>query len=173
MCRRLKPALEDKNKRLAARLKPCPDTRHTNQSFSAAGKAEFSDSQSSQQHKELLMINPKEMLELMVDRFAVTAQVQNVFGDAIESHGKTIIPVARVSYRLGAGGGGGADTDTEKVNSGGGGGGGIVQAVPVGVVEVTEAGARFVRFFDPQMAAGLVAGGVLAGLLLRRLFRRR
>lgn len=118
------------------------------------------------------MINPKEMLELMVDRFAVTAQVQNVFGEAIESHGKTIIPVARVSYRLGAGGGGGADTDEEKVN-GGGGGGGIVHAVPVGVVEVTEAGARFVRFFDPQMAAGLVAGGVLAGLLLRRIFRRR
>ena len=60
------------------------------------------------------MINPKEMLESMVDRFAVTAQVQNVFGDAIESHGKTIIPVARVSYRLGAGGGGGADTDRRR-----------------------------------------------------------
>ncbi len=118
------------------------------------------------------MINPKEMLETLVDRFAVTAQVQNLFGEPIESHGKTIIPVARVSYRLGAGGGGGADSDSEKVN-GGGGGGGVVQATPVGVVEITEAGARFVRFFDPQMAAGLVAGGVVLGLLLRRVFRRR
>jgi hypothetical protein len=49
----------------------------------------------------------------------------------------------------------------------------MVQATPVGVVEITEAGARFVRFFDPQMAAGLIAGGVVLGLLLRRVFRRR
>src|SRR5271157_113569 len=51
------------------------------------------------------MIDPKEMLATLVDRFAVTAKVQNVFGEPIEAHGKTIIPVARVSYRLGAGGG--------------------------------------------------------------------
>src|SRR5580700_5900375 len=118
------------------------------------------------------MIDPKEMLATIVDHFAVTAQVQNVFGDPIESHGKTIIPVASVCYRLGAGGGGGADTESEKVN-GGGGGGGIVRATPIGVVEITEAGARFVRFFDPQMATGLVAGGIIVGLLLRRLFKKR
>ena len=122
------------------------------------------------------MINPKEMMETLVDRFAVTAKVQNVFGEPIEAHGKTIIPVARVSYRLGAGGGGGGETKAESGaphrEGGGGGGGGIVQAVPVGVVEVTEAGARFVRFFDPQMATGLIASGIMFGLLLRRLFRR-
>jgi len=120
------------------------------------------------------MIDPKEMLATLVDRFAVTAKVQNVFGEPIEAHGKTIIPVARVSYRLGAGGGNGerALNSAESQSGGGGGGGGIVQAVPVGVVEVTEAGAHFVRFFDPQMAAGLVAGGIMVGLLLRRLFRR-
>jgi uncharacterized spore protein YtfJ len=118
-----------------------------------------------------LIINPKEMLESLVDRFAVTAQVQNVFGDPIESHGKTIIPVARVSYRLGAGGGGGAESESQTAN-GGGGGGGVVNATPIGVVEITEAGARFVRFFDPQMATGLIAGGIMIGLLLRRLFKR-
>jgi uncharacterized spore protein YtfJ len=120
------------------------------------------------------MINPKEMIETLVDRFAVTAKVQNVFGEPIEAHGKTIIPVARVSYRLGAGGGSGERApNSAEAQSEGGGGGGIVQAIPVGVVEVTEAGARFVRFFDPQMAAGLVAGGIMCGLLLRRLFRRK
>jgi len=123
------------------------------------------------------MVDPKEMLATLVDRFAVTAKVQNVFGDPIEVHGKTIIPVARVSYRLGAGGGGGGlsrpDSSAPQSEGGGGGGGGIVRAVPVGVVEVTEAGARFVRIFDPQMAAGLVAGGIMFGLLLRRLFRRK
>ncbi|MGA2373099.1 MAG: GerW family sporulation protein [Candidatus Korobacteraceae bacterium] len=123
------------------------------------------------------MIDPKEMLATLVDRLATTAKVENVFGQPIESHGKTIIPVARVSYRLGAGGGEGSETPTESSSSKktgvGGGGGGIVQATPVGVLEVTEAGARFVRFFDPQMATGLIAGGVMLGLLLRRLFRRK
>ncbi len=123
------------------------------------------------------MIDPKEMLATLVDHFAATAKVQNVFGAPIEAHGKTIIPVARVSYRLGAGGGEGGETPPDpsapKKGGGGGGGGGIVQAVPVGVLEVTEAGARFVRFFDPQMAAGLIASGVMVGLLLRRIFRRR
>ena len=120
------------------------------------------------------MIDPKEMLATLVDHFAATAKVQNVFGEPIETHGKTIIPVARVSYRLGAGGGETPqDPSAPKKGGGGGGGGGIVQAVPVGVLEVTEAGARFVRFFDPQMATGLIASGVMLGLLLRRIFRRR
>ena len=93
------------------------------------------------------MINPKEMLKTLVDHLAVTAQVQNVFGEPIEAHGKTVIPVARVSYCLGAGGGGGAEAESEKTN-GGGGGGGMVRARPVGALEITEAGARFVGVFD-------------------------
>ena len=122
------------------------------------------------------MINPKELLETLVDRLAVTAKVTNVFGEPIESHGKTIIPVARLSYRLGAGSGSGEirpEASGPQREGGGGGGGGIVQAIPVGVIEVSEAGARFVRIFDPQMAAGLVGGGIMLGLLLRRLFRRK
>jgi len=121
------------------------------------------------------MIDPKEMLSTLVDHFATTAKVQNVFGEPIEAQGKTIIPVARVSYRLGAGGGEGGETpsDPGAPKRGGGGGGGIVQAVPIGVLEVTEAGARFVRFFDPQMATGLITGGIMLGLLLRRIFRRK
>lgn len=123
------------------------------------------------------MIDPKEMLSTLIDHFATTAKVQNVFGEPIEAHGKTIIPVARLSYRLGAGGGEGGETPPDeskpKRGGGGGGGGGIVQATPVGVLEITEAGARFVRFFDPQMATGLIASGIMFGLLLRRLFRRK
>jgi uncharacterized spore protein YtfJ len=123
------------------------------------------------------MIDPKEMLTTLVEHFATTAKVQNVFGEPIESHGKTIIPVARVSYRLGAGGGGGGqirpDSSAPQREGGGGGGGGIVQATPAGVVEITEAGARFVRFFDPQMAMALIGGGIIMGLLLRRLFSRK
>jgi len=123
------------------------------------------------------MIDPREMLATLGDHFATVAKVQNVFGEPVEAHGKTIIPVARVSYRLGAGAGEGGETPSDpsaaKKGGGGGGGGGVVQAVPVGVLEVTEAGARFVRFFDPQMATGLIAGGAMLGLLLRRWLRRK
>ena len=116
------------------------------------------------------MINPKEMLETLVDHLAVTAQVQNVFGEPIESPRQNLIPVARVSYCLGAGGGGGAEAESEKKN-GGGGGGGMVRARPVGALEITEAGARFVGVFDRRRAAGFVAGGIVIGLLLRRALR--
>jgi len=118
------------------------------------------------------MINPKEMLTTLVDRFAVTGKVQNVFGEPIETHGKTLSPVARVNYGLGAGGGGKSVSESEDAMGGGGGGGGV-NVTPIGVLEVTDAATRFVRFIDPQMAAGLVAGGVMFGLLLGRLFGKR
>jgi uncharacterized spore protein YtfJ len=118
------------------------------------------------------MLDPKEILTTLADRFSITGKVQNVFGEPIEAHGRTIIPVARVNYGLGAGGGGENKSGTDDAIGGSGGGGGV-KVTPIGVLEVTEAGARFVRFFDPQMATGLIAGGIMIGLLLRRLFRRK
>ena len=49
----------------------------------------------------------------------------------------------------------------------------MVRARPVGVLEITEAGTRFVGVFDPQRAAGFVAGGIAIGLVLRRILRWR
>ncbi|MGB8889099.1 MAG: spore germination protein GerW family protein [Candidatus Korobacteraceae bacterium] len=120
------------------------------------------------------MINPKEMLETLVDHLAVTAQVQNVFGEPIEAHGRTVIPVARVSYSLGAGGGSGEmkpDESGPHREGGGGGGGGFVRARPVGVLEITESGTRFIGVFDRQRAAAFIAGGVLIGVFVRRALR--
>ena len=118
------------------------------------------------------MLDPKEILTALSDRFATTGKVQNVFGEAIEAHGKTIIPVASVKYGLGAGGGGENKKGSDDAIGGSGGGGGV-KVTPIGVIEVTETGTRFIRFFDPKMAARLIAGGVLLGLLLRRAIRRR
>ena len=52
------------------------------------------------------MLDAKEILTSLADRFATTGKVQNVFGEPIEAHGKIIIPVASVKYGLGAGRGG-------------------------------------------------------------------
>jgi uncharacterized spore protein YtfJ len=118
------------------------------------------------------MLDPKEILTSLADRFATTGKVQNVFGDPIEAHGKIIIPVASVKYGLGAGGGGENKTGSEDAVGGSGGGGGV-KVTPIGVIEVTDGGTRFIRFFDPKMAARLVVGGVVLGMLLRRALRWR
>ncbi|MFZ0792600.1 MAG: spore germination protein GerW family protein [Candidatus Korobacteraceae bacterium] len=118
------------------------------------------------------MLDPKEILTALADRFSITGKVQNVFGEPIEAHGKTIIPVARVQYGLGAGGGGENKSGADDAVGGSGGGGGV-KVTPIGVLEITEAGARFVRFFDPQMATGLIAGGIMIGLLVPAEVRRQ
>ena len=81
------------------------------------------------------------------------------YGDPVHVEGRTVIPVARVR----AAGGLGAK-----------GGGGRLDAVPVGFIEVSEAGARFEPIGGPGLLPrGLAAGGaaltaVAAAALLRR-----
>jgi len=118
------------------------------------------------------MLDPKEILTTLSDRLAATGKVQNVFGEPMEAHGRTIIPVARVQYGLGAGGGGENKTNPEDAVGGAGGGGGI-GVIPVGVIEVTDSGTRFIRFFDPKLALRLVSAGVMLALVLRRALRRK
>src|SRR5208283_1588667 len=113
------------------------------------------------------MLDPKEIITSLADRFTTAGKVQTVFGDPIEAHGRTIITVARVKYGLGAGGGGENKSQSEDAVGGAGSGGGI-SVNPLGVLEITDAGTRFIRFFDPKMAARLVVGGVVFGFMLRR-----
>lgn len=118
------------------------------------------------------MLDPKEILTSLADRFATTGKVQNVFGEPIEAHGKMIIPVANVKYGLGAGGGGENKTGSDDAVGGSGGGGGV-KVTPIGVIEVTDAGTRFIRFFDKAMAMRILAAGAVMGWLLRRALRWR
>lgn len=117
------------------------------------------------------MNHAQEILQSMTERFAATANVKQVFGEPVQAQGRTIVPVARVWYHVGAGWGG-RKSESGDAGQGGGGGGGAVFAAPAGVLEVTDEGARFVRFVDAKLAAALVAGGVLLGLLGRRLLVR-
>ena len=118
------------------------------------------------------MLDPREVISSLADRFSTAGKVQTVFGDPIEAHGRTVITVARVSYGIGAGGGGENKSQSDDAVGGAGGGGGI-NVSPVGVLEITDAGTRFIRFFDPTMAAGLVVGGIAIGFMLRRALRSR
>jgi len=118
------------------------------------------------------MLDPKEILTTLAERFSTTGKVQNVFGEPFESHGRTIIPVARVQYGLGAGGGGENKSQVEDAVGGSGGGGGV-KVTPIGVLEVSESGTNFIRFFDPKMVARLIGAGIFIGWLLRRAMRWR
>lgn len=80
------------------------------------------------------------------EKFSTARDVSLVYGDPIEMQGRTIIPVAKVSYRVGAGAGAGfehEDKDTDKpgfeeVEGGQGeGAGGTFQVKPVGIYDVT------------------------------------
>jgi uncharacterized spore protein YtfJ len=117
-----------------------------------------------------------EILESMAERFAVTANAKQVFGEAIEGNGRTIVPVARVEYRLGGGWGGGEQQDVLSApprRGGGGGGGGKVTAYPVGALEISSAGVRFIHFVDTLQIIKAVAAGLIAVLVVRRLLGRR
>jgi len=113
----------------------------------------------------------QEILQSLTERLAATANVKQVFGEPIEMQGKTIVPVARVMYRVGAGWSGRklASGDGGQADGGGGGGGEVV-ATPAGVLEVTPEGVRFERFLDVRQAGILVGAGFLFGLAVRRLF---
>ena len=116
------------------------------------------------------MLDPKEILTTLSDRFATTGKVQSVFSEPIEAHGRTIITVARVNYGLGAGGGGAKNPGSEDAAGGAGGGGGV-NVCPVGVLEITEGGTRWIPFFDPKVTARLIVAGIAIGFLLRRALR--
>jgi uncharacterized spore protein YtfJ len=123
---------------------------------------------------EALMNQAQEILQAMAERFAVTANVKQVFGEPIERGGRTIVPVARVQYRLGGGYGGGEQEGAEvdrPLAAGGGGGGGMVKASPAGVLEITDTGTRFIRFVAPGDIVKACVGGLIAILILRRLTR--
>jgi uncharacterized spore protein YtfJ len=84
----------------------------------------------------------KEMLE----RAAQSARVETVYGETRQVNGKTIIPVARVTY--GGGGGEGKGKRTEGEEGEGGGGALGVHVQPLGVFVVTDQQERWAPVID-------------------------
>jgi len=119
-------------------------------------------------------VNIKETRESLAERLQTTS-VRTVFGDPISIEGRTIIPVARVACGFGSGGGisGKRNGQPGGTDGEGAGGGGGVRAVPAGVVEITAAETRFLRFNDWRPLAGAAAFGFGLGIVLNRWARRR
>jgi len=113
-------------------------------------------------------MNAQEILQTLSDGFASSASVKNVYGDPVTAGARTVIPVAEVRYTFGAGGG----SHKDKTESGGG-GGGRVTAQPVGALEVTPEGSRFIPFQDPRKFAAAVALGFSVGVLVSALTSKK
>jgi uncharacterized spore protein YtfJ len=109
-----------------------------------------------------------------------------VYGEPVTANGITVIPVASVRFGFGGGGGGGsgsepAETPGEAVKAGtggGGGGGGGAKVEPMGFIEISDAGARWVPLEPPRAemalralttAVVLIPGGGRRGLIGRLL----
>ena len=95
------------------------------------------------------------------------------FGEPVRTDDRVVIPVARVRGAGGGGFGSGIEGD------GGGGGGGVIDAAPIGFIDIGPEGSRFQAIPDPlgtalalRVAAGafttLVAGAAGARALRRR-----
>jgi uncharacterized spore protein YtfJ len=98
------------------------------------------------------------------------ASVESVFGDPIETNGRTVVPVARVSYGFGGGFGYGrsADEDGESSEGEGGGTGAGLAAKPVAVVEISDDDTRVIEFGSNRRSAALAALCLGLGYLLGR-----
>jgi uncharacterized spore protein YtfJ len=108
----------------------------------------------------------QELLHALGESLGSSATVRNVFGDPVKVDHRTIIPVAKIGYGMG---GGGAERNSDM---GGGGGGGAMRAVPVGVVEVTPEGTRFIHFSGTKRYVGALGLGFFAGYVIARFTRR-
>jgi len=107
-----------------------------------------------------------ELLRDVEQTVSSSATVKNVFGEPLRHNGRTVVPVARVGYGFGGGGGSGKLPEGE-----GGGAGGGVAAMPVGVVEISDEGTRYISFVQGRKLLAAFALGALSGMFF--IWRRR
>lgn len=114
----------------------------------------------------------------IAELFERSLSIHHVYGEAVHHGDTAVIPVATVAYGFGAGGGsapGRAKTNgsgqTSPMNDApadaqGAGGGGGVRMTPVGVLEISADGTRFIQFHPWARLVGVGALGLVAGWLL-------
>ena len=101
-----------------------------------------------------------------------TFTVRTVYGDPLEARGVTVIPVAQTYFGFGAGGGSGRGPAKAAGGGGsGGGGGGVVR--PIGFIEITAKGARWVPITRGWLRLLIRILPPIIALLVGRALRRR
>lgn len=111
------------------------------------------------------------ILQSLKESILAQASVKAIYGEPISAEGKTIIPVAKVSYGFGAGAGSGGAGESSARGEGGGGGGGA-RTTPVGVIEITSQQTRFIPITDRKKLAGALGVGIVFGMWVARRRRR-
>jgi len=87
-----------------------------------------------------------ESLKIVAEALAGKATVESVFGQPIVVGKRTYVPVARIQYGMGGGAQDGA--------------GGGLEATPLGVLELSEEGARFLPLGETQTPVEEMAPGI-------------
>jgi uncharacterized spore protein YtfJ len=107
-------------------------------------------------------MNVQELLRGLAEHVGASASVKQVYGDPVVAGNLTVVPAAEFRYGFG----GGCGPKGEAQEGGAGGGGGHVSARPVGALEVTPEGARFVPFDDWRRTGAALALGFALGALV-------
>lgn len=111
------------------------------------------------------------LLQSLKEGILSQASVKVIYGDPVSAQGKTVIPVAKITYGYVAGAGTGGVGERSRGEGGGGGGG--VRAIPMGVIEVSNEHTRFVPITDRKKLIGAVLAGIGLGISLILSGRRR
>ncbi len=115
-------------------------------------------------------MSTQSVLQSLKESILSQASVKAIYAEPAAAHGKTVIPVSKVLYGLGAGAGTGGVGETSARGEGGGGGGGV-RVIPVGMFEISDQPTRFIPISDRKKLAGAILMGVGLGMWVGR--RRR
>lgn len=115
---------------------------------------------------EVTVMSVPEMFQSFAGGLLQSASVKTVFGEPITAGDKTLIPVAKVGYGGGAGIGPrrhngqpiAEETEQQRLGFGGG-----MGAKPVGVIEVSAEGTRFIPIGIGKTVLGTLPAGFLFG----------
>ena len=105
-------------------------------------------------------------LEKISETLTNRAAAKTVYGDPIETHGKTLIPVARVAYGYGGGHGKGLRQRSGTGDGEGEGAGGGMVVMPRGVMEVTDSDTRFIPVVPARRVIAAAFLGAFIGFVL-------
>lgn len=116
----------------------------------------------------------QQMLQSLAEHLGGSATVKAVYGEPVAAEGRTIIPVAKVAFGLGGGSGtrGPGEPAGRRGEEGEGGGGGV-RAAPVGVIDVTREGIRFIPIGGRMRVIVALAAGFCLGLRIGRRTSRK